>query len=69
MSRKPGFTTSILHSDREAPIEFDTVFNDARWYKANATRGCAYRTDARTVASLTCFSSDGGVHELSFDCP
>lgn len=55
--------------DREAPLEFDTVFNDASWYKANAARGCAYRTEARTVASLTCFSSDGGVHELSFDCP
>jgi|CZKU01.1.fsa_nt_gi hypothetical protein len=55
--------------DREPAIEFDTVFNDADWYKASAERGCTYRTEARTLASLMCFSSDGGVHELSFDCP
>jgi hypothetical protein len=55
--------------DREAVIEFDTVFNDVAWYKEDATRGCAYRTQARTVASLMCFSSDGGVHGLSFVCP
>jgi hypothetical protein len=55
--------------DREAPIEFDTVFNEANWYKANAANGCSYRTRARTVASMMCFSSDGGVDELSFPCP
>ena len=54
--------------DREPAIEFDTVFNNAAWYKASAAKACDYRKDAETKASVMCFSSDGGVHELSFIC-
>jgi hypothetical protein len=54
--------------DREPPIEFDTVFNDASWYMAAAARACAYHSPAPTKASLLCFSSDGRSHEYSFAC-
>jgi hypothetical protein len=55
--------------DRLSSMEFDTVFNDSDWYEAAAARGCGYSTAARTVARLTCFSGDGGVHEYGFYCP
>ncbi len=55
--------------DRLPALEFDSVFNDSDSYAAAAERGCSYRTARRTVATLVCFGSDGGVHETSFDCP
>jgi hypothetical protein len=55
--------------DREAPIEFDTVFNEAGHYVAAAERGCDYRRAPWTSAHLQCFSSDGGVREFTLDCP
>jgi hypothetical protein len=55
--------------DREPAIEFDTVFNAAAWYETNIARACDFRKDAKTTASMLCFSSDGGVHERSFVCP
>jgi hypothetical protein len=55
--------------DRVPALEFDAVFNDVNWYEAAAARGCAYRTQAATIAYLRCFSSDGRANERSFDCP
>jgi hypothetical protein len=55
--------------DRLPSLEFDTVFNDVDWYEAAAARGCEYKTAARTVTRLTCFSGDGGVHEFGYYCP
>ena len=55
--------------DRSAPIEFDTVYNDARHYEAAAQAGCAYRVDPGTVASIECLLGDGGVHEAAMACP
>jgi len=55
--------------DRLPALEFDAVFNDANWYIAAAERGCIYRTQAATVAYLTCFSSSGKADERSYDCP
>jgi hypothetical protein len=56
-------------SDREPPVEFDTVYNDVRSYEAVATAACAYRTARDTVTTLECFLGDGGTDERSIDCP
>jgi hypothetical protein len=56
-------------SDRTAPIEFDTVYNDVRSYAAVATAACGYRTAPETVMTLQCFLSDGGTGEYASACP
>jgi hypothetical protein len=55
--------------DRIPSIEFDSVFNDERWYVAAAGRGCMYRSQPATVAYLKCFSSSGREDERSYACP
>lgn len=55
--------------DRLPALEFDSVFNDARWYVSAAGRGCMYRSQPATVAYLKCFSSNGREDERSYACP
>jgi hypothetical protein len=56
-------------TDRTWPLEFDTVYNRAATYVGAASRGCRYRGSPETVARLVCVTSDGTVHERTFQCP
>jgi len=55
--------------DRMPDLEFDGVFNNGFYYAAAAQAACAYRTDAPTAATVTCFTGDGSVHAGRIDCP
>jgi hypothetical protein len=55
--------------DRAFSIEFDTVYNDSRYYMAAAWRGCANRTSPKTAAHLVCLTAEGKIHESTFACP
>jgi hypothetical protein len=54
--------------DRMPPIEFDHVFNEALTYEVASQAACKYRTDASTVAAITCFRGDGGIDERRIPC-
>jgi len=54
--------------DRGVPLEFDSVFNDARYYEVAARRGCAYAISHPTTATVACAYSNGEDREHAIAC-
>ena len=55
--------------DRTYSIEFDTVYNDARYYENAGRQGCTFRQAKPTVARVSCWTHDGRIDDRTFDCP
>jgi hypothetical protein len=56
-------------SDRSAPVEFDTVYDDRKDYRAFAFDACASFGRPATTVTMRCALPNGTVEETHEPCP
>jgi hypothetical protein len=61
---------SVSHmSDRSAPVEFDTIYDDREDYRGFAYDACARFSTGPTMTTLRCALPSGQLVELHDPCP